>query len=198
MQLRKIFLLVSFFTATPVFIIFSIVYFSYLAFKEDPSNTSALFSLRSKHISYAALPSTDITFQAYAEETDGRSVKLEQFFTRYGSPLQGYAQNIVDAADKYYLDYKILPAIAMQESGECRNIIAGSYNCWGWGIYGKHVTYFPDYPTAIDTVSRGLAKNYVSQGLTTPEQIMKRYNPTSNANGGSWAEGVNYFLNELQ
>src|SRR5579859_499464 len=196
MQLRKLFALISFFSITPLFLIFSIVYLSYLTYEKDPSNRS-LFSHTPSHISYAALPGTDITLQAYAEESDGRVAKLQQFFAHYGSPLEPYSQNIVDAADKYGLDYKILPAIAGQESGWCRNIISDSYNCWGWGIYGSKVTRFPDYPTAIDTVSRGLARNYVKQGLTTPQQIMQRYNPTSSANGGSWAAGVNYFLDQL-
>lgn len=197
MRFKKLFVLVSFFSITPLFLIFSIVYFSYLSYLKDPSNRSP-FSNKPKYISYAALPGTDITLQAYAQESDGRVAKIDQFLTKYGSPLKPFSQNIVDAADKYGISYKLLPAIAMQESGVCRNIIPGSYNCWGWGIYKDHTTTFPDYPTAIDTVSKGLAQHYVKKGMTTPEQIMQVYNPTSSANGGSWAHGVNYFLNELQ
>jgi len=197
MRLQKLFTLISFFTITPLFIVFSIVFLSYINYKNDPSNRS-LFSDKPYHVSFAALPSTYNTIQVYAQEADGRVAKLQQFFNRYGSPLEPYAQDIVDAADKYGLDYEILPAIAGQESGWCKHVIENSHNCWGWGIYGSKVTSFPDYPTAIDTVSKGLEQHYVKQGLTTPQEIMQRYNPTSNANGGSWANGVNYFLNELQ
>lgn len=197
MQLNKLFTLVSFFAITPLFLIFSIVYLSFLNYQKDPSNRS-LFSDKPAHVSYSALPGTDITLQASTEESDGRVAKLEQFFARYNSPLLPYAQAIVDAADKYNINYKLLPAIAGQESGWCKHIIPESFNCWGWGIYKNHTTTFPDYPTAIDTVSKGLAKNYVKKGMTTPEQIMQVYNPTSTAHGGSWAEGVSYFLGQLE
>ena len=197
MQLQKLFTLISFFAITPLFIIFSIVFLSYVDYTNDPSNRG-IFSSKPAHVSYAALPSTYSTMQVSIQVADGRVAKLQQFFARHGSPLQPYAQDIVDDADRYGLDYEILPAIAGQESGWCKHIIEGSYNCFGWGIYGDHVTRFPDYPTAIDTVTKGLVIHYVKQGLTTPEEIMQRYNPTSNANGGSWANGVNYFLNELQ
>ena len=197
MQIRKLFALISFFAITPVLLIFSIVYFSYLSYVRDPSNTS-LFSNKPKYVSYAALPGTNMTLQAYAQESDGRVAKLEQFFGEYNSPLEAYVQNIVAAADKYGISYELLPEIAMQESGGCKVIPVNSYNCWGYGIYKDHVTRFPDYPTAIDTVSKGLAEHYVHQGLITPQQIMARYNPTSAANGGSWATGVSYFLNQLQ
>ncbi|HSW97023.1 MAG TPA: hypothetical protein VLF89_04320 [Candidatus Saccharimonadales bacterium] len=197
MQLKKLFVLVSFFAITPLFLIFSIIYLSFLNYSADPSNRG-LFSLKPENVSYAALPGTDITFQASIQESDGRVAKLEQFFAKYNSPLEPYAQNIVDTADKYNISYKLLPAIAGQESGWCKHIIVDSHNCWGWGIYKNHTTTFSDYPTAIDTVSRGLAKNYVKKGMTTPAQIMQVYNPTSNANGGTWAEGVSYFLGQLE
>lgn len=197
MQIRKLSVLLSFFVITPLLIIFSIVYISFISYQQDPDNKSFL-SHTPPHVVYAALPGADITLQAYTQEADGRVAKLQQYFAFHNSPLEPYAQNIVDAADTYGLDYKILPAIAGQESGWCRNIIAGSFNCWGWGIYKNHVTRFSDYPAAIDAVSQGLAKNYIKRGLTTTEQIMSVYNPTSTANGGSWARGVNYFLDQLE
>jgi hypothetical protein len=83
----------------------------------------------------------------------------------------------------------------MQESGACRVIPIDSHNCWGWGIYGGKITRFASYPEAIETVSRGIKKYYIDEGLTTTEQIMSKYNPSST---GSWSFGVNYFLNGLE
>ena len=97
-------------------------------------------------------------------------------------------------ADKYEIDYRLVPAIAMQESNLCKVIPHNSYNCWGWGIYGNTVTRFSSYEESIETVSRGLKKYYVDQGLKTPDQIMKKYNPSSN---GSWAFGVNFFFKAI-
>jgi len=120
---------------------------------------------------------------------------VRQFFAKYKSPLEPYAKNIVDDADKYTLDFRLLPAIAMQESNLCQKIITDSHNCWGFGIYGKTVTKFESYPEAIDTVTKTLANNYVAGGLNTPDEIMRKYTPS---NTGAWADSVNYFMAQLQ
>lgn len=127
-------------------------------------------------------------------DKDKRVAVLKAFFRKYDSPLYDHADFIVKISDEYGLDYRLLPAISMQESGACKVIPHGSHNCWGWGIYGNTVTRFSSYPEAIETVSRGLKKYYIDEGLTTPEQIMSKYNPSSN---GSWSFGVNYFLNGM-
>jgi len=126
---------------------------------------------------------------------DARIEIVRQFFAKYKSPLEPFASNVVEQADKYGLDFRLIPSIAMQESNLCQKIIADSHNCWGFGIYGKKVTKFQSYPEAIETVTRTLAQNYVAGGLNTPETIMKKYTPSSN---GSWANGVNYFMDRLQ
>lgn len=126
---------------------------------------------------------------------DLRIVNLKRFFRKYNSTLYDHAEIIVKTADKYDFDYRLLPAIAMQESGLCRVIPNDSHNCWGWGIYGSKVTRFDSYPDAIETVSKGIKKYYIDKGLTTPEQIMAKYTPSSN---GSWANGVNTFIQALE
>lgn len=120
---------------------------------------------------------------------------IRQFLAKYNSPLLPYAENIVKAADTYKLDFRLLPAIAMQESNLCLKIPENSYNCWGYGIYGGKITKFTDYPEAINTVSKALSQHYKNQGLKSPEEIMTKWTPSSN---GSWANGVNYFMQELR
>jgi len=127
--------------------------------------------------------------------SDIRVANLKFFFRRYESVLYDKAEFIVKMADQYKLDYRLIPAIAMQESGLCKNIYEGSHNCWGWGIYGDTVTRFDSYEEAIETISRGLKKNYIDKGLTTPEDIMRKYTPPST---GSWAFGVNFFLKIIE
>lgn len=126
---------------------------------------------------------------------DGRVANLKRFFRKYNSPLYDHAEFIVNTADKYKFDYRLLPAIAMQESGLCRVIPNDSHNCWGWGIYGSTVTRFDSYPDAVETVSKGIKTHYIDKGLTTTEQIMAKYTPSSN---GSWARGVNQFIQALE
>jgi len=122
---------------------------------------------------------------------DIRIANLKFFFRKYESVLYDKSEFIVKMADQYKLDYRLIPAIAMQESGLCKHIYEGSHNCWGWGIYGDKVTRFDSYEEAIETISRGLKKNYIDKGLVTAEDIMRKYTPPST---GSWAFGVNFFL----
>lgn len=150
---------------------------------------------REKTVVYAALPTTQNEFSADITQDDGRTEKVRQFFARYGSPLEPYAADVVNAADEYGLDHRLIPAIAMQESNLCKKIPENSYNCWGFGIYGKTVTRFTDYKHGIYTVTKALATRYKSKGLVTPNEIMTMYTPSSN---GSWAFSVNHFMTQLE
>lgn len=127
--------------------------------------------------------------------SDIRVANLKYFFRKYDSVLYDQSDYIVRIADQYKLDYRLLPAIAMQESGLCKHIYKDSHNCWGWGIYGNKITRFDSYEEAIETISRGIKKNYIDKGLTTPESIMRKYTPPSD---GSWAFGVNTFLKMIE
>ncbi len=192
--MRKIILSTSFFILTPVLLFVSIIYFLFLSY--DSRSYSNLVSQSSnRRVAFAALPSAENVLGDSIISRDARIEMIKQFFTKYKSPLEPYAQNIVEDADKYGLDYRLLPAIAMQESNLCQKIITDSFNCWGFGIYGKKVTRFESFPEAIDIVSKTLANNYIAGGLNTPEEIMRKYTPSSN---GSWANGVNYFMGLLQ
>lgn len=134
-------------------------------------------------------------YNAEATLIDGRVANLKAFFRKYNSPLYNYAEKIVEVSDKYKFDYRLLPAIAMQESNLCRVIPDDSYNCWGWGIYGDVVTKFDSYDEAIETVGKGIKEHYIDQGLITASTIMEKYTPASQ---GSWAHGVNTFLKALE
>ncbi len=126
---------------------------------------------------------------------DIRVANLKYFFRKYNSVLYDHADTFVKWADEYQFDYRLLPAIAMQESNLCKYIYEGSHNCWGWGIYGNKVTRFDSYDEAIETISRGIKLYYIDKGLTTPEAIMSKYTPPST---GSWAHGVNTFLKVIE
>jgi len=134
-------------------------------------------------------------FQSDVKIIDGRSAKLRRYLRSLNSPLFDYADLLVEEADKNGYDYRLLVAISLQESLACRKIPEGSYNCWGWGIYGDTITKFSSYDEAIRTVSAGIKKNYLDKGLITTEQIMKKYTPGSN---GSWSRAVRYFFHRIE
>ncbi|KXK10920.1 MAG: hypothetical protein UZ22_OP11002000550 [Microgenomates bacterium OLB23] len=126
---------------------------------------------------------------------DGRAANLQRFLRSINSPLFEYTDIIVEEADKHGYDYRVLVAIAMQESTGCKRIPPDSYNCWGWGIYGDTVTKFSSYEEGIRIVSSGIKRLYIDKGLITTEDIMRKYTPSSN---GSWAWAVRHFFQRIE
>ena len=191
--MRKVFLLAVFSLLTPLVMVISLslLYRSYLP------NYSLVALDASPKVAFAALPAASGTLKISFVEQDARKAIVRDFFKKYKSDLLPFADEVVNTADKYGLDYRLIPAIAMQESNLCHKLtgkLKGSYNCWGFGVYGKIVTKFDNYQQAIETVTKTLAIQYKAKGLETPDQIMTKYTPGSN---GSWANGVNQFMNQL-
>ena len=188
--MRKYFLIISVLAFTPILFLTGLVLL--LNFYSRSNSTLSY----QQTVAYAALPSEQNTISGEVMENDGaKAEKVRQFLANYGSPLEPYAVDIVNAAEEYGIDYRLVPAIAMQESTLCKKIPVGSNNCWGFGIYGKTVTRFSDFREGIYTVTRALATRYKTRGLVTPDQIMTMYTPGSN---GSWARGVNHVMGQLQ
>lgn len=132
------------------------------------------------------------------ESSDARPYIVAAFLDRYKSPMKPYdhfGQFIVETADKYGVDYRLIPAIMMQESNLCKNAPEGSFNCLGFGIHKRGTLEFDSYEASIERATRELKANYIDRGLTTPEKIMTKYTPSSN---GSWAESVNQWIAEME
>jgi hypothetical protein len=135
---------------------------------------------------------------AQGEIADARVILVQNFLDRHNSPLvdePNFAQTLVDLADKYEIDFRLLPAIAMQESNLCKVTPPDTYNCLGLGIHERGTWGFTSYAENFEAAAKILKKNYVSIGLTTPEQIMKKYTPKSD---GSWASSVNQWMAEMR
>lgn len=193
--MKNLIVIGSYFIFTFFFIVLSTVYLSVLSFEKnsDFQKNKNNLSLKPK-VSYAALPSTQNLLKDNIKYRDIRIEVVSSFFQKYNSDLLPFSQNVIDAADKYNIDFRFVPAIAMQESNLCKKAPKDSYNCWGYEVYGAKTKKFKNFPSAINAVSQTLAEDYVRYGLVTPEQIMKKYTPGSN---GSWAKGVSHFMNQL-
>lgn len=188
--MRKLLLTTSLLVFTPFVFIFGLILIMVIYTQSSHRAPSG------QTVAYAALPATQNVLGASIMEIDGSDAeKIRQFLAKYNSPLEPYAVDIVDAADQYGLDRRLIPAIAMKESTLCKKIPVNSYNCWGFGIYGNKVTRFANYKEGVYTVTKALATRYKGKGLVTPEQIMTMYTPSSD---GSWAKGVNHVMNQLQ
>ena len=119
---------------------------------------------------------------------------LVKFFESFGSPLKSNAKTFVDVADKYGIDYRYLPAIACMESSCGKNLIPGTYNPFGWGIYGSNYISFASYDEAIEAVGRGLRVGYFDKGLDTLEEIAPVYTPPRYQH---WLSGVSFFVGRI-
>jgi len=126
---------------------------------------------------------------------DARPFILKNFLEANHSPLTPYAQFLVQTADRYRLDFRLIPAIAMVESTGGKVLPVGSHNAWG---FANGAMRFGSWEQAIEEVAQTLKTDYLDKGLTTPELIMPKYAPPSVAKGGPWAKGVNFFFGELE
>lgn len=144
---------------------------------------------------FASLPALTPSFSGTLDTSDARKEIIRQYLSSYQSPLTNYYSLLVDISDKYGLDYRLLTAIAQQESNLCKLIPPNSHNCWGWGIHSQGSLGFTSYEEAIETVANGLKEEYVDKGYVTPEEIMSKYTPLSQ---GSWAFGVNFFMEDME
>lgn len=132
------------------------------------------------------------------EVADSRAAIITRFLARYDSPLTPhhyYGQKLVEIADTYNLDFRLLPAIMMQESNLCKHIPEGTHNCLGFGIHSRGTLGFDSYEAGFERAAREIKANYIDIGLTTPEQIMRKYTPSSQ---GSWANSVNQWMAEMR
>lgn len=123
-----------------------------------------------------------------------RKEALTKFFQKYNSPLAQNVDTFIETADKYGIDYRLIPSISCMESTCAKFLIEGSYNPFGWGIYGSNVIYFKNYDEAITTVGAGLNKGYFAKGYDTLEEIAPIYTPPNHVN---WKNGVSFFMNEI-
>ena len=82
---------------------------------------------------------------------DMRTHYVANFLKR--TPLEPYADVLVETSDKYGLDYRLIPAIAMKETGGGNKAPIGSYNAWG---FENGRTRFGSWESAIEIVSKTL------------------------------------------
>lgn len=121
-----------------------------------------------------------VKFKEQLENKEDRvkAAKIDKYFANNNLPLSGYGDIFVDVADKYDLDWRLLPAIAMREStGGKFSCPGGSKNVFGWH---SCKTYFKTYEEAIDKVGAHLAGEIKStsgyyKNKTIPQKL-KRYN----------------------
>lgn len=135
----------------------------------------------------------EISFSIESTQVD-RAEVLRTFLQKYNSPMVDNVDTFILVADKYGLDYRLLPAISCMESTCGHRLIPGTYNAWGWGIYGKNVISFESFDEGIERVGKGIYEGYVLKGLDTPRKMAPVYTPPRS---GHWLSGVTTFMNQM-
>ena len=184
----------AWFASATTALVFSLLFSIYLS---NPKTITASASGQNFKL-YAALPKSETSISDNIDHADGRAKIIENFFKAYKAPLSSYSNTFVIIADKYNLDWRLLPAISMQESNGGTKVISQSFNPFGYGIYGKLITRFNTWEESIERVGKALREDYLNKGLKTPTQIMAKYTPPSLEKGGAWAKGVSLFMEELR
>jgi len=191
---RKLTTLLIFLSGCPIFLFACF----YLLFSD--SNRSRVLGLMTSPLPYAgqlyaALPNDPGTVITEIKAEDGRCLAIENYLKKYNSPLLPYANILCETSKKYGLDYRLLVAIAQQESNLCKTSHPEWFNCWGWGIHSKGTKTYSSFEEAIESVARGIKENYCDKGYCEdPCVMMRKYTPKSN---GSWCFGVKKFMNEI-
>jgi hypothetical protein len=81
-----------------------------------------------------------------------RAEAINQYFEDRSMPLEGTGMAFVLVAEKYGLDWSLLPAIAVRESSGGKN--ACGHNPFGWGSCKLH--NFGSYEQAIEALGKNL------------------------------------------
>ena len=130
---------------------------------------------------------------------DGKT--LEELIQTINNSLNSTISNKGDLIASYSLEKGVDPymatAIMLHETGckwncsrlvrECNNV--GGQKGSGCGSY----SYFNSLDEGIMAFIDNLERNYISYGLTTPEQINPKY-----AEDPSWAKKVNKYIEEIK
>jgi hypothetical protein len=133
-------------------------------------------------------------YEALYIQTDPNFYKkvenIERYMTKRNAPLGSEAEYIVTMANKFEIDYRLLPAISIIESSGGLKLYR-KYNAWGWG--GAKGFTFENWEHSIYVVSRGMAGYYLL-GLDTPEKMAPRYNPHT---PNEWSGKVRMVMNQI-
>jgi CubicO group peptidase (beta-lactamase class C family) len=105
------------------------------------------------------------------QDEDERIAKLRNFFLAQRSPLAKHAEVFLGASDKYGLDWRLLPSLAMVETGG----LARNNNVFGWGN-GR--IRFGSIAESIQVIAERLT-NALPYRNKTLEGKLRAYNPVN-------------------
>jgi len=104
------------------------------------------------------------------ENEDSRMQRIRSFFRKRKCPAQRYASEFVQAADRYRLDWRLLPSLALIESSGGKAFT--NNNIFGWDSCRRR---FSSVQAGIHTVAERLANSPLYEGKSVDDKL-KVYN----------------------
>ena len=159
-----------------VILLFGVVFaFNTISTKKN-SGTLSIYTSKNVFDGYLEYKTQD-QFLAYVEGGNSKGALVNKFLSENNSPMTKSSGTFIKAAEKYSLDWRLLPAIAFTESTLGKKTPFGTFNAFGWGVVDNTVkgADFDSWDDAIFKVAKGLRDDYYNQGLTTLESINARY-----------------------
>ena len=129
-----------------------------------------------------------------------KGMTIEELGAKLNKSLKGILANKGEYIARKSLDLNVDPymavAIMLHETGcnaKCSKLATVNYNVGG--MRGKSGWQkFSSIEAGINGFLNNLSKNYIKNGLTTPETIVKKYAPGSD----SWAGKIRYYMNKIE
>ena len=124
--------------------------------------------------------------EAQVPSADHRLAKLRAFFGKADCPAKEYSTDFLTAADRYALDWRLLPSISYLESTGGKS--ARNNNMFGWDS-GR--ASFRSARAGIQEVGYRLTHSYIYRSKTL-DQLLAIYNPSAN-----YAQKVKYVMAQI-
>lgn len=207
---RKFLLALVWFPSALLLLIMLLVNLSLLHTAELAQYKKAQDSAQERvRLSIAASGGTAQVLGARVDAGDARSLVIQNFMREnfHGekksdtSPLLPYAETIVQKADEYGIDYRLVPAIATCESSLGKHVPDRScHNAWGIAVYTGQIdgACFSNWPKAIDWVSNYISEKYYKNGISDLKTIGSIWAPPSVDTGYSWSSCVQSFMETMR
>lgn len=159
------------------------------------------------HIVCAVEEVVEVKEEVIEEEPANEETKEEvEEVVEYVCPFDEVTCKIQEVALAYNMDWKLAVAIAKHETGVYTSYGFKQLNNVGgmmyWNGKGTSLRSYDTLEDGIDAFVRNLKNNYIDMGLTSIEQIQKKYAPLGADNDPNnlnsyWVSGVYKYYNEL-
>ena len=134
------------------------------------------------------------------QESEKNTVKIDEEECTFDE----VSCKIKEVADNYNVDYKLAIAISKHETGTYTSLAFKDLNNVGgmmyWTEKGMLLKRYDTLEEGIEAFVSNLKRNYIDMGLTSIEEIQKKYAPVGiNDNGTNqyWVSGVSRYYEEL-